>query len=89
MWSTRANSPDFGVFRGELCETQHILLDRARADTYHRFNRFRTNALGVPVPQVIVPSRKVDDGMLESVACAAAFDVAIIIVGIILLTGET
>ena len=48
------------------------------------------HAIGVPVPQVIVPSRMVEDETLDSVALADAFDVAIIIIdGIILLTGET
>lgn len=47
-------------------------------------------AIGAPVPQAIAPSRMVEDETLDSVALAAAFDVAIIIIdGIILLTGET
>jgi len=48
------------------------------------------NALGVPVPQVIVLSRMQKDETLDRVAFLAEFDVvAIIIDGIILLTGET
>jgi hypothetical protein len=75
----------------QFSETPHILLDRPVAGTYHRFNRFRTNALGVPVPQVIVSSQVQDDVMLDGVALPAAFDVVAIIIidGIILLTGGT
>ncbi len=48
------------------------------------------NELGASVPQVIVPGRIVAAEMLDSVAHAAAFDVAIIIIdGIILLSGGT
>jgi hypothetical protein len=69
---------------------QHILLDSGVPDPYHRSNRFRMNAIGVPVPQVIVTSRMVDDETLDGVSYGVAFDVAIIIIGgIILLTGET
>ena len=85
-----ANCLDPGNNRRELCDTQHILLDSTPAGTYHRFNRFCLNALGVPVPQAIALSRMHEDEMLSSVAFPAAFDVvAIIIDGIILLAGET
>ena len=48
------------------------------------------DALGASVARMIAPSRMLIDEALDSVAFDAAFDVAIIIIGgIILLTGET
>jgi hypothetical protein len=49
------------------------------------------NAQGVPVPQVIVPSRMVEDVALDAAAIPAVLGVVAIIIidGIILLTGET
>lgn len=48
------------------------------------------DAIGVPVPRMIVPSRMLVDESLISGALNAGFDVAIVIIGgIILLTGGT
>jgi hypothetical protein len=85
-----ANGPDFVSEWGEGCETRHRLLDSVVVAAYHQVNRFRMDAIGVPVPRTIVPSRMLVDESPDSGALNAGFDVAIVIIGgIILLTGGT
>jgi hypothetical protein len=66
-------------------------LTAVRLAPYDASNRFCIHAWGVPVSQMIVEDREMDDVALIGVAVPAVLDVVAIIIidGIILLTGET